>query len=752
MPKKPHSDLDAWLATSRAPITTAISTILRNLQASDGEIADAIFHMCQSLAEMGPTLDSNFLTFLLEMMIATSGAETMTAEAEESRIRVLVGIIKRQNELIELFKARLQLWTSGFSEATASLEQEGSKVYFNKIGISLVMADRLNIVTDNMLDNFSAQLLQSVERYFQVSKIADIPNIPNHNRDLSSRRSGVLSNETASNMIATAMSTNTGASTLHSFANLLRYLGMTSVSTLLTTKISRKIGINPPEQLAAILWLTLAILDSRHVHSLVRLSSSTASNVLSQDLDATGEEQLIFLYPVCLDVMMMPSSGADWRVLLLSLEVFRKMANSLQSDFDPELVDVLLPLVSCLGHPNSTVQSFSVTCLNEISLACGYPSAQNLLLRNADYLINSIAMKINTFDVDPQVLQALTLLVKISDSAIIPYLADITDSIFSILLSHHGYAMLTRSSFDFLRSIITKLQELRASKAIDDDAKDRSKSTLTLRAVIEQLGCFDSEVSVDDVAVQTNTDWTDDNEIDRNTDKSGSPERCEDVQKRKIDDSTGLDMVRSIVELSQHYLMHESSELKVNLLGLIMEGSRLLCMDEDRYLPLVHQLWPVLINRLSDQQPSLRAATCDAISTICATAGDFVTTRLQDDWQQVRKIYDVTTAGFSIVVFETEIHALQGIPSTTLSSLNSLISMICSIATNVRLKDEQADELLDMLELFINYQPEVISALVALNVDLMWLHELQKQYKASVGVQWATPLGTNDVEFALLKE
>ncbi|KAJ8610978.1 hypothetical protein MRB53_038191 [Persea americana] len=48
-----------------------------------------------------------------------------------------------------------------------------------------------------------------------------------------------------------------------------------------------------------------------------------------------------------------------------------------------------------------------------IASSCGYPDAKALLIGNVDYLVNSIGLKLNNFDITPQVPQVLLMMTRL---------------------------------------------------------------------------------------------------------------------------------------------------------------------------------------------------------------------------------------------------------------------------------------------------------------------------------------------------
>lgn len=170
--------------------------------------------------------------------------------------------------------------------------------------------------------------------------------------------------------------------------------------------------------------------------SLCSHETSQWLNLASDEIDDTREEA----YSFALEVLEKSAYDhtVDWRLQALSLETVALQAKLQAKDFRPELVDALYPILERMGSSNAALQQDAVTCLSIITNACGYPSASELVTDNADYLVNAVAVKLNTFDISPQASQVMLMMVRLCGSALIPYLDDLIDSIFAILACYHA--------------------------------------------------------------------------------------------------------------------------------------------------------------------------------------------------------------------------------------------------------------------------------------------------------------------------
>lgn len=166
------------------------------------------------------------------------------------------------------------------------------------------------------------------------------------------------------------------------------------------------------------LWMAL---------NLLRSSASQEGEWLSLDIDLDDPEDGLTqeLFSVAHGILTDTTSATAYLPQLdsptsilntcLALESLSHIASTQKSHFKCELVDTLYPLIHLLGSPSPTIANHAVVTINNISLHCGYESPQEMILDNVDYLINSLALKLNTFDISPQAPKVLGMVVRLAD-------------------------------------------------------------------------------------------------------------------------------------------------------------------------------------------------------------------------------------------------------------------------------------------------------------------------------------------------
>jgi hypothetical protein len=179
-------------------------------------------------------------------------------------------------------------------------------------------------------------------------------------------------------------------------------------------------------------------------------------------------------------------------------------------------------------------------------------------------------------------------------------------------------------------------------------------------------------------------------------------------------------MVESIVRLGQHYLTNQSPHLRAKLLDLINTASEALSKDEGQYLPLVNDIWPVLIKRLYDDEPFVVIAASRAVASICKCSGDFMSTRIQVEWHDImRHLQQAKTKAKA----EKKGRHGRGVYSQNWQVWEAFINLTVTIVECVHINDDMFDEALESLAELIGTREDVRHAFSAVNADAVWLQE-----------------------------
>lgn len=285
----------------------------------------------------------------------------------------------------------------------------------------------------------------------------------------------------------------------------------------------------------------------------------------------------------------------------LALQSIIQQARAKQYDFRTELIHVLYPLLS---YPQPSLYT-----LNEISTACGYNSIEEMIVENADYIINSLSLAFVTLEITPQTPKILGLLVQLAPR-MVELIDDVVATFFDFLDDYHAYPAVVEGIFSGLSGVVKAVAnqepESHFERLIDRPKAetDQNQSSESLEEAFEEVEDMETTNSARKIEEDENPD-------------------------AKL--SKSYKIVVSIFEKSQLFLSHESDVMKIRILQLIYDGIPVVATNEDKFLPLVHLYWPQLTRRMQDQNPYVVAGVLRVIARTITFAGSFMRMRIKDD-------------------------------------------------------------------------------------------------------------------------
>ncbi|TGO58836.1 hypothetical protein BOTNAR_0174g00280 [Botryotinia narcissicola] len=323
----------------------------------------------------------------------------------------------------------------------------------------------------------------------------------------------------------------------------------------------------------------------------------------SDDSQATNHD----LYSYSISVLSREDHNLDWRMKGIALEIVSNSAKRLKEDFRAELVYILYPVSQLLGSTSGDLRGRAIVCLNILAQACGYPSTRELIVENVDYMVNAISLRLNTFDISPQTPQVLIMMIRLTGPSLLLYLDDMVSSIFAALDNFHGYQGLVEGLFAVLGEIVetgSHFRHLRLRGAPHVDVIQRGTRTITVDSIVQAI-----EKQQERLKKQENIGsdefprepWKSASALLDDMAEVGESNEDNNVEKEKIPVTKTYTMIESIIRLCQHYLTNPSPTLRTRLLGLIRTSSAALQSDEENFLPIVNDIWPVVIDRLYDK-------------------------------------------------------------------------------------------------------------------------------------------------------
>jgi TELO2-interacting protein 1 len=380
-----------------------------------------------------------------------------------------------------------------------------------------------------------------------------------------------------------------------------------------------------------------------------------------------------YTLPLLVEDDLEESTAVEWQTQALALECLVLQAEQLGTSYRPELIDSLYPVLSFLGSRNVPLQQHGMTALNLLAKACQYQSVTDMLVDNVDYLVNSIALKLNSSNLAPQAPQVLLMMVRLCGARLIPYLDDLIGSIFVALDDFHGYPQLVELLFQVLGAIVDEGAKQPTLAITEGKEGPTHQKPLQIASTSDDvLGDLHArkirklklEEEVDKEATSApKRPWSDDldgPQPEKNTSDDATLVG-EEGENEAMPPSTLLDekekplskphqLLLSIGQATTPHLSSPSLKVRHTLLNLLDRIAPLLARDENSFLPLVNAIWPSLTARLfvevgadGDGEAAFNvSAAAETISKLCEGAGDFMASRIEEIFPQLQSMWKRT--------------------------------------------------------------------------------------------------------------
>ncbi|KAK6341305.1 hypothetical protein TWF696_008384 [Orbilia brochopaga] len=623
----------------------------------------ALLKLCQAIArDCSQSLESS-LPVTIETLISLSAdkEESLSSQTQES-ITTLAGF---NDTIAQILQKSLHGWILSLPRVLQENDEDKKSHLLREVAVSFKILSDLGQSSEILLDLFSRNMKDSIIALTEQNTPTITPE--NVVSSISPASMELIQRSTQADIIypPVIMPGKPQEETSTNTAKLLEMLGGTSVGLQLVHEHVREAREGTDLSKAISMWMALNILRASQSQSqddwLVDTATTTSATRKASQLIAE-------LYSVALSSLLDTYDAPETlpQLTCISLEVLAYTASTMKSDFKTELVDALYPVVHLFGSSISTVQTHAIVTLDAIARACGYGTTRDLLVENADYLVNAVSLKLNMFNVQPQAPLVLLMMIKLSGPQLIPFLDDLVVSIFAALENYHGYEALTESLFSVLKAIVEEsagatADEMRlladgqgqadGVESAEDRNRRKRKHIMTLDDVLSDLDelierqsrplAVEEIPDAEDGPLETpHEPWgkpktEPPNPLEEEDEGESSPPTA---QKAEPKPSHTYLMIESIARLSQNFLTSRSPSLRLHLLQLISTASPLLSRLEDNFLPLINQLWPVITDRLQDAEPHVVVTTLATITRLCIDCGDFLSSRITEAWPTIREV------------------------------------------------------------------------------------------------------------------
>ena len=684
-----------WLKGCLPQMQYALLSVLRIKTLKRNAVTDGLYTFCYLLLSLPHNSFENLTATILETLLELSCMDK--EENHQQRTSSSAKLMTLQPQLIPIFKDMLHRWLMTMSSLVLSHDTAVFQEHMGKIAMAYEVAEAAEIDLSILDTDLIVQVLNSATAVLDTDIATFTPLLLTDTTRATDTERTPIQSQDLSTFIDLPLHKSRHSESLEELGRFVKALLYRRSLSSLESYLAKSTGIADERLRLAHLWIF-----SRIMHASLQ-QGLRPSHHLAEHLSFYTNT-----YNTSLEVLATSSlePPPDWRIHALALEIVAIYALIQGSMFRPELLGGLYPVVESLATSNLQLRESAWLCIRIVSRACGYDSPNELILQNVDYLINSVALKMNISAISLEAPKALVMMIRICRDAIVPYLDDIIDSTFSTLAAYHGYPQLVEALFDFLSIVISVSAESKTLKAESRVQRTMGDSITELVKVLQIEPHFDHGINTARAAMAIPED-------------KNSPEDCSIAQMDAITVGTRTNSttVLSIVTVSQHYLTHDSTNLRCQILKLVGRSCGVLYTDESRFLPLIHEIWPVVVRRLYDSEASVCIAACSAIADIVRYAGQFMQMRIEDEWSDLSHLYLQKSKNL-----EQEKSGSRG-RGQAFYTWEALTAMLCSLIGNIQISANIEDEIVEMLLPYYDSRDDVRYTLDSLNEDAIWLRK-----------------------------
>jgi hypothetical protein len=660
----------SWLQATSSQVKLALASVARLRNHDRKEVQQALVRLATMVIEQCSQSLSDSVPLMVETIVVLANDRDST-----TAFSTLKHLATTEPLLAESLKSSLHKWTASLPRVMQGNDDRPKERVLQQISTTFEVLSEINQTSDMLDNSLATSLVESVAAAVQSAAPRPAQAVSEPVRPSFS----LINIEDAVNYTgfeAVVLNHSSQKDSTMQLQNLITNLGNSPHSDALFRSILDRVTSSGSSRLAAI-WLTLNFLRQAKANeaSLDRFIDFSGDAVDSRPYLVSDLYSLTV--PELLNNLNTDAAESDWRLTALALESLTLQAQQLGSSYRPELIETLYPVLSLLGASQPELRTHAMTALNLLAKACDYSSTSDMLVQNVDYLVNSIALKLNTFDISPQAPQALLMMVRLCGAKLIPYLDDLIGDIFAALDSFHGYPLLVELLFEVLGAVIEegarqpsttitdgkeppqhRNQPYKPSTIDDIIADLRSHKARKNKTELEHLEprtpaphrpWKDGLGGPDDLQ-SPSSNRADEDDAASEGDADGDlppPEKEQPLSKPHT-------LLLRIAESTPYHLSSPSPKVRLTILQLLARIAAPLSADENTFLPLINSIWPALVPRLfagshagdsseleeRGTEPGYTViAAANTVSALCVGAGNFMASRIEDLFPNLERMY-----------------------------------------------------------------------------------------------------------------
>ena len=696
---------DSWLKATATQIKLALVNVVQIRRHERPEVQAALLELCLMVIEDCQDTLQDSIPIMVETIVVLSDLDdNQTPNNAYSSLKHLATVYPK---ILDSLKDSLNTWITTFPRTMQSNDETAKQWGIKQISTVFQILSQVQSGSDLLTTGLASGLCDSVAAAVNLTA--------NTLQPLSSHPANSLSMEVAHRDKNTMsfppilMEHRSQQQTLRDLTSMVTRLNFSESGNEITSSVIGRMHHAPGNTIIAPFWLALTFLKNTP-QTTAAFDDFISSDYVEFPVTPTTRSSMIEdLYYVSLPILNEPliDDSRDWRVSALALESVALQAQQLGEAFRPELMDALYPVLQLLASSNPNLQTHAMTCLNILTMICNYVDTSTMIIENVDYLVNAVGLKLNTFDVSPYPPQVLLMMVKLCGARLIPYLDDLIGSIFGILDMYHGYPKLVELMFKTLAAIVEEGAKTPSYLAITDgkdsktlDHRKRQYQRLDISSLAKDFADRRSKRAkyakeaedMDERIAHPQRPWTLESEGFKKPEDSiepvpdsieeGEGESDEPLPEPREPEDSEKPLSKShtlllhIIKSIPSHLSSPSPYLRRSLLSILIQIFPVLAQNENSFLPLINDLWPSVIARISFPSVSARdgpssqalmardtstasedraeqrsdefeaqeetyviTTACEAVQVMCHGAGDFMASRVETEFPRWERLY-----------------------------------------------------------------------------------------------------------------
>ncbi|KAI0448021.1 ARM repeat-containing protein [Xylaria telfairii] len=630
---------NSWLTATVAKVKLALASVLKLRSHSSKDVQATLKKLCITLLDECHRSLSDVSSILVETAMILGNENDKDSIGETS----LADLASIYPELGDVIKTTVYNWVTSLPRIVQSSEEQIKQQAMQNLLEGQHFIATLQIDSPILDNSLATSLRDSATALVVGSKPGSVLfELPSNTLELNSQ-SLTPQRETAS-FQPVLIASETERLTRVAFVDLVSKVGSQPQRIRLANDMLDYVRESNGTSQVTSYWLAFELIKSTLIESseLDDLLDFSTADETCDGSESTLQE--LYTFSVAVLDSQVEAEDVDWRMQALALEITTFVASRMRDGFRPELIDVLYPIATFLGSNIPQLRQHTIISLNSIATACGYPTVTDMIIDNVDYMVNSVSLRLNAFDISPASTQVLRMMVKLTGPRLVPYLDDVVASIFAALDNYHGYTLFVESLFSVLAEVVQ--QGTRSSTLLLEDTPksiNHKKAVPEIVTTSDLCGILNGRHERQKRRDQEQLEWEQLENHPKHPSKAFGGTKTADEEDDR--EATGTEAEKSprtktrtfqllsrITSLTQHYLTSPVPTLRKSLLNLLATVCPALAPDEDDFLPLVNAVWPVLMERLYDLETFVAVAASEALCALCAAAGDFLSTRFKTEW------------------------------------------------------------------------------------------------------------------------